>query len=499
MACAIDCVSHCASQGGNMGSQPDRIDLVFSILRQMSEAGRRIPRPVQAVVTRSGLANPIVRKHLRQLAVEGKVSLEESVNGRGAHIVTCTVITATPALIATEAPPPAPAPTNTSETPTSPPAPAPVPSTPPWEVVVLVDFDNLDMGAKQFGYRFSCDRIKNFARQHGIVRFAYVFLPPANTHADIIVRWWRNGFTVVACPMGKKDKDAVDAKLSEMARNHLDSGAHTIVIVSDDYDFQPLEHYAADRGKKVVFLSPRRHKSLIADDTNRDENERHPVILRPAELGDKQVLYQGPTDPNRESGRNDHHRGGPENGNGSRRPEPALPTLQRSAERVQSPPASAQPSGTNGANGSHRKEPPPAKKKVLKNRDPELIAKFCETIRRFDGTLRPTSDGGSFDSFIADIAVTLRERELAPGSRPFSFNRLLQYIESHLRKRWQTVFSFEDTAHALTAFVRESVLIRTHLTLTEGKDAGTKVMVYSLDRTHRLITQAQPALQTTTH
>lgn len=123
-------------------------------------------------------------------------------------------------------------------------------------IVVLIDYDNAVSRAQENKFSLSFGKLKEYLRGFGTILFADALLSPTATgRAETIAQLWDSGFRVIACPMGHKDKDAVDAKLNWLARQYLDQpNIHALYIVSMDQDFRELADFAADMGKKVEFV-----------------------------------------------------------------------------------------------------------------------------------------------------------------------------------------------------------------------------------------------------
>ena len=135
-------------------------------------------------------------------------------------------------------------------------------------VVVLVDYENVVLRAKKEGFSVSFSRLRELVRSFGQVCEAVVFIPPhVATDAETVTILCDAGFEVVACPLEKKDKDAVDAYLKAHARRKaLWSQATTFIIVSEDADLSrdpDLTSIVQDVGKTVEFLRPTEHRQAI--------------------------------------------------------------------------------------------------------------------------------------------------------------------------------------------------------------------------------------------
>ena len=132
-------------------------------------------------------------------------------------------------------------------------------------VAVLVDLDNTESRALETGFQISYARLKEKLREFGNLIFADVFVSPtAVKNSGLVAQLWDAGFTVIACPMETKDRDAVDAKMNWRGREYVAGGGiDTIVVVSVDRDFKDLGEFAADRHKRVIFFRVTEHKEAI--------------------------------------------------------------------------------------------------------------------------------------------------------------------------------------------------------------------------------------------
>ncbi|MBI3114684.1 MAG: NYN domain-containing protein [Candidatus Harrisonbacteria bacterium] len=139
-------------------------------------------------------------------------------------------------------------------------------------VAVFVDYENAILAAKQAGYRLSFAELLKEMSARGDVVFAFMFIPPhTGMRQEEVRKLWGAGFMVVYCPMGSKDKDAVDHKLEMHARDIVrETNVDTIVIVSEDSDFLPVANYAMRFGKSVERFFPSEHPELAGCDNPRE-------------------------------------------------------------------------------------------------------------------------------------------------------------------------------------------------------------------------------------
>jgi hypothetical protein len=137
--------------------------------------------------------------------------------------------------------------------------------------VILIDYRNLEKGLRDQGHRsHNFDWLFGPILKKGIITFGYVFVPQMpNTRASIVQLANTHSFTIVQCPREfaghiSKEKDTVDAVMSELGRKMVDhSDCTDIAICSGDADFVPLANYARWKGKQVHVFSAL--KALSAD------------------------------------------------------------------------------------------------------------------------------------------------------------------------------------------------------------------------------------------
>lgn len=134
-------------------------------------------------------------------------------------------------------------------------------------VAVLVDFDNVQMCARQYGrYELSFPRLRDFVRNFGQVVFVDVFLSPVSTTEQNVAMLWQAGFTPVACPLEMKDRDSVDSQIKARGRQYA-LFVDQIVVVSEDTDFSldpNFTHYIRDLGKEVSFIRVSEKRDQLA-------------------------------------------------------------------------------------------------------------------------------------------------------------------------------------------------------------------------------------------
>lgn len=279
-----------------MGRKPYGAENVLAALKTITEPGTEIIYPVEELRAKTELSEITVRKYLKELS-DSRVIVLHYGGHKGVQIIGCTVCQtvlrpepmpprtnsqSTPAkpvikiYVETKAetvvepvkkPPPVviePAPPKVEVAPTPPPpAPDPRPPDPvipaPTKtspiVILLVDYDNATMRAREAQFNLSFARLKEYARKQGRVIFADAFISPHSSRQDQIACLWQAGFQVIVCPMATKDKDAVDQKLSWRARQYItETAADLVLIASADRDFVELKDFARDRHKQVRFI-----------------------------------------------------------------------------------------------------------------------------------------------------------------------------------------------------------------------------------------------------
>lgn len=251
-----------------MGRRPIGADTIMGFILELAGDCHRLDSPITAIANRSELNPVTIKKYLLQLDDEMRVQLvygghrrsqivyllvlenevdsqknrnqstDSSVSNRRMVVLKKSVLPIVPvtSIVNTE-----------TRVPT---------------IVLLVDYDNTVSTARENAFNISFARLKEFVRTLGQIFFADVFLSPvAAQRPENISGLWHAGFQVVTCPMGTKDKDAVDSKMMWRARQYLEcTTADTIVIVSRDEDFRELVDFAADRHRKVEFLDVNRER-----------------------------------------------------------------------------------------------------------------------------------------------------------------------------------------------------------------------------------------------
>ncbi len=132
-------------------------------------------------------------------------------------------------------------------------------------ILLIVDYDNAVSEARRQSFSISFAKLREFVLKSGRILFSEVFISPkAAQRQENVDGLWQAGFKVIACPMGSKDADAVDAKINWTVRQYLEYTTVDIVfIVSRDQDFRELAGFARDMHKRVEFLDVLRERSSI--------------------------------------------------------------------------------------------------------------------------------------------------------------------------------------------------------------------------------------------
>lgn len=241
-----------------MGRKAFGVENVFRILSEgvAKSLNNGLQSPVDYLRGSTGLHNVTIRKYLTQLSDTGYVCLQFG-GHRGEEIIYLKLLknefpegngreAAVSALVSRQEEP---AEKQSSKF-------VSVPLVPQQSLVAaLVDFDNTEITAKNNGFDVSFAKLRDYLRKFGQVIFADVFLSPFATRPETISRLWDAGFTVIACPQGWKDKDAVDEKMRLRAGDYLrEMNIGKIIIVSRDQDFRELGNRAANLHKETVFV-----------------------------------------------------------------------------------------------------------------------------------------------------------------------------------------------------------------------------------------------------
>lgn len=143
-------------------------------------------------------------------------------------------------------------------------APQTVPEKTRPDIAVLVDYDNVVATAADELFKLSFRMLMDYIRSLGNVVFAQVFLPSRSYNEQTVAKLYEAGFTVTACPMACKDKDAVDETMRAIARKYLTNTAiDVVVIVSRDADFLNLAIDAENMHKQVRFVDVVKKRELF--------------------------------------------------------------------------------------------------------------------------------------------------------------------------------------------------------------------------------------------
>lgn len=119
---------------------------------------------------------------------------------------------------------------------------------------ILVDFENTVLSAAEREFPVSFSRLRDFLRNFGDIVFAEVFVGPKHRDADRVLADadWR----VIACPLSRKEMDAVDATLLESVQriiSHFRESVDQLVVVTRDRELlRSIEAAAKDRGVRVL-------------------------------------------------------------------------------------------------------------------------------------------------------------------------------------------------------------------------------------------------------
>lgn len=120
----------------------------------------------------------------------------------------------------------------------------------------IVDYDNIKASEQELHYDLSFSKMKKFLQSmNQKVMFAEVFLSPHSNSQRVIDKLWHCGWLTVSCPHRIKDKDSVDMKMKWRVMSFLDlPGIDTIVVFSNDRDFDDLVDKASDYGKRLIIV-----------------------------------------------------------------------------------------------------------------------------------------------------------------------------------------------------------------------------------------------------
>lgn len=165
-------------------------------------------------------------------------------------------------------------------------------------VVVFIDYDNIDIGARRLGRVFPVAQLRELGHKYGIARMPKLFF---SHHVDreTIMRIGREGFVLRVCPPAKKwAPDTVDKRIHEECSEIADDPHNEIfVIVSTDGDFDETVYMLRDHHKTVVRFKLDEAASALKSDTGDtielpNEWPAHLVERRPPEGGDFRGLIQ---------------------------------------------------------------------------------------------------------------------------------------------------------------------------------------------------------------
>lgn len=192
-------------------------------------------------------------------------------------------------------------------------APSPAPASPAVQqpehhiVVVLVDYENALYSARDAGYKLSFEKLMTRACAVGHVIWAEVFIPPHVAQDQRVVReLWSAGFRVVCCPMGSKDKDAVDKKLETHVWTLVYATRVTdVLLVSEDSDFNDCYVLGKKLGVAVTrFAVSDKRDALAGDETEErlamlGERPQQRLFERAARIFHGDITAGNPEETNR--------------------------------------------------------------------------------------------------------------------------------------------------------------------------------------------------------
>ena len=239
-------------------------DILEALVGREMPGTRKVPDPVRIVAQMFDITALTARKYLQRLANADLATLSHGEQGSISHLFLPPEEKIPERLAALEPPAPLPLPTpppprshmvTCNAGPPEEPRPSAAPAPATELAAVLVDVDNVVIPSRQGHLNISWAKLKEYLREtFGKLGFSDAFIGP-RTDDDLIALLWDNGFDVITCPMGSKDKDSVDEKMRMRALKYLlTTGISHVVIVSRDADFRPLVVEAADRGKQVTLV-----------------------------------------------------------------------------------------------------------------------------------------------------------------------------------------------------------------------------------------------------
>ncbi|MFC1756900.1 NYN domain-containing protein [Patescibacteria group bacterium] len=136
------------------------------------------------------------------------------------------------------------------------------------KVMVLVDYDNINISASEEGKIIDLKAIIEKCLEFGTIEFAFLFASQRNfensmgSRTDLPMDAHNNGFIPVVCPGtivqdGElKQKDKVDSIMINLARKYLQTSLiDSVVIVSHDEDFLPLANDFRFKRKQVIVMA----------------------------------------------------------------------------------------------------------------------------------------------------------------------------------------------------------------------------------------------------
>ncbi len=220
-------------------------DILDAVVGCLVPGTRKVTDPVSIIRQRFSVSADTARKYLRRLADANMVTLSH-MQGSLSHLFLAPEETLS-RLVAALPPPPIPEPPRPRRA---------KPTGVSGATAVLVDVDNVVLGFKKEGLTVSFLKLKEYLRAAlGIIGFCDAYVSP-RSDSILVAALWDAGFDVIICPMGSKDKDAVDEKMRLRGLKYLlTTGIRQVAVVSRDSDFRPLVSEAADRGKKVILVN----------------------------------------------------------------------------------------------------------------------------------------------------------------------------------------------------------------------------------------------------
>ena len=153
---------------------------------------------------------------------------------------------------------------------------------------IMMEFAGNDKSGKVPVFPVPYEIFKNISRSYGLVVMSVAFVPP---HISPLIQTeiFRHGFDVMSCPPVKDwGPDSVDMKLDEWGRLLLNlPGIRTLVIISNDKDFNPLKNFARDQGKNPVTVHLQYQNNIGVLITTDDNN--HTYLAGSAPVGSPSI------------------------------------------------------------------------------------------------------------------------------------------------------------------------------------------------------------------